>query len=62
MAHGSREKKKKKRSLKGSQGNTEVVGKPQRHKLSATDYTERFLLFGDAETTFIRFSETRAVD
>lgn len=52
----------RKRTLKESKANTEIVGKPQEYKLSAMEYIEIFLLLGDVELTFIRFSVTRPVD
>lgn len=48
--------------MKGSKANTEIVGKPHEYKLSAMEYIEIFLLLGDVELTFIRFSVTRPVD
>ena len=52
----------RKGTLKGSKANIEVVGKPHEYNVSAMDYTEIFLLLGDAEMNFIRFSVTRPVD
>lgn len=49
----------RKRSLKGSQGNMEVVEKPNGHKLCAINY---ITFFWEMQTTSFRFSEIRPSD